>query len=288
MRTPRVRTLGEFAEQEIILPDGPFAGRPFRLDRSPVARLLFNELDSGRWRRASSRAPTRTARALLGFVIPVMYLLFERRETVILGVPTLDMVKDKWRVDIAPVIAASKYKDLCPQVRRREQAGREHVLFSSQRLAPAVHDRRRRRPEPRRLHSPRTSSSPRPTASTRSAANSREGDKFASSSGARWPSATPPGRGRVHRQHGAGPDVAGNPARHQQPDRMPCPHCRLGHPRARALRRLAGRETELDAAAKGTSSAPRAGRSGRTSSASRPTTRPCSPTRARRSTPTGR
>src|SRR4051812_24886925 len=112
MRTPRLRTLSEFAEREIVIPDGPFAGRRFRLDRHPVARLLFEELT--RWRRAFVTGPNQDGKSLLGFVIPAMYLLFERRETVILGVPTLEMAEDKWNVDILPVIKASRYAKYLP------------------------------------------------------------------------------------------------------------------------------------------------------------------------------
>lgn len=129
MRTPRLRTLGEFAEAEIILPDGPYQGQRFRLNRAPVARLLFNELGSDRWRRAFVTGPNQDGKTLLSWVIPAMYLLFERRETIIVGVPTLDMVKDKWRVDLLPTIQASRYKDQCPQKGSGSKQG-DSVLYS--------------------------------------------------------------------------------------------------------------------------------------------------------------
>lgn len=127
MRTPRLRTLAQFAEQEIVVPDGPFAGRRFRLDRHPVARLLFNELP--KWRRAFVTGPNQDGKSLLGFVIPTMYLLFERRETAILGVPSLEMVADKWTVDILPVINASRYRKLLPTSGKGSKQG-ESVLYS--------------------------------------------------------------------------------------------------------------------------------------------------------------
>lgn len=114
MRTPRLRTLSEFAEQEIILPSGPYAGRRLRLDRAPAARLWFQELDSGRWPRAFCTGPNQDGKSLNGFVIPTLYLLFERQETVILGVPSIDLVADKWRVDLLPTIKASRYAEQLP------------------------------------------------------------------------------------------------------------------------------------------------------------------------------
>jgi phage terminase large subunit GpA-like protein len=128
MRTPRLRTLSEFAEAEIVLPDGPFAGRRFRLNRHPIARLLFGELDSGRWQRAFITGPNQDGKSLLGFVIPTMYLLFERQETVILGVPSLDLVADKWTVDLLPVLRASRYAKLLPQTGKGSRDG-ESILF---------------------------------------------------------------------------------------------------------------------------------------------------------------
>lgn len=128
MRTPRLRTIGEFAEQEIIIPSGPYAGRRFKLNRHPVSRLWFGELDSGRWQRAFITGPNQDGKSLLGFVIPTCYLLFERKETVILGVPSLDLVADKWRIDILPVIQASRYKTLLPSTGRGSKDG-DSVLF---------------------------------------------------------------------------------------------------------------------------------------------------------------
>lgn len=114
MQTPRIRGMAEFAESEIIIPDGPREGRPFKLDAHPVSRLLFNELDSGRWRRAFITACNQDGKSLMGFVIPCMWLLFERRETVIMGVPSKTIVADKWRKDLLPTIRASRYVDLLP------------------------------------------------------------------------------------------------------------------------------------------------------------------------------
>jgi hypothetical protein len=113
LRSPRIRTLSEFAEQEIKAPDGPYAGRRIRLDRSPAMRLLFAELDRHWWRRTFITGPNQDGKTLALMVI-LMYLLFERQETVIWGVTDLDMAADKWKVDLLPVIKASRYAELLP------------------------------------------------------------------------------------------------------------------------------------------------------------------------------
>lgn len=104
----------EFAEQEIILPTGPHQGRRFKVERNPFAGLLLNAFDSGKWNRFFVTGPRQSGKTLTGSVIPLMYHLFEVRETVIFGLPIMDMAEDKWREDILPVIAASRYRDLLP------------------------------------------------------------------------------------------------------------------------------------------------------------------------------
>jgi phage terminase large subunit GpA-like protein len=114
VKTPRLRTMREFAEQEIILPSGPFEGRRFACERNPFARLWFDAVESGKWRRFVATGPSQTGKSFLCFVLPILYHLFEKRETVICGVPSLDMISDKWNGDLLPVINASRYKTMLP------------------------------------------------------------------------------------------------------------------------------------------------------------------------------
>lgn len=104
----------EFAEQEIILPTGPHQGRKFRCDRQPFTALFFDAVDSGKWRRFFTTGPQQSGKTLTASIIPLLYHLFEVRETVIFGLPTLDMVADKWAEDIRPAIEATKYRDFLP------------------------------------------------------------------------------------------------------------------------------------------------------------------------------
>ena len=114
-KSRRLRTMREFAEEEIIIPDGPFAGRRFRCTRQPYTRLWLDAIDSGRWSRCVATGPTQSGKTLSAFVIPTLYHLFEIGETVILGLPDMDMTSDKWNKDILPVIEQSRYRDLMPR-----------------------------------------------------------------------------------------------------------------------------------------------------------------------------
>ncbi len=113
-RVRRVRSMREFAESEIILPTGPYQGLRFNTKRQPWTRLWWDAIDSGQWRRFLLTGPSQAGKTLNGSAIPVMYHLFERRETVIYAAPTLDMAEDKWREDIRPLIMSSRYRDLMP------------------------------------------------------------------------------------------------------------------------------------------------------------------------------
>jgi len=110
-RAPKLRSMREFAEQEVIIPTGPYKGLRFRCDRQPFTRLWFDEIDSGRWSRFWATGPSQASKTLVGFNIPLLYHLFELRETVICGLPNFDMASDKWGDDILPAIEA------CPQFR---------------------------------------------------------------------------------------------------------------------------------------------------------------------------
>ena len=114
-RPRRIRTMRRFAEDEVVLPDGPFAGRRFRCARQPYTGLWFDQVDSGRWARCVATGPTQSGKSLACFVVPLLYHLFEVGETVICGLPDMDMAADKWRLDILPVIERSRFNPLLPR-----------------------------------------------------------------------------------------------------------------------------------------------------------------------------
>lgn len=114
-KAPRLRTMREFAEQEIVIPDGPFEGRRFSVHRQPYAGLWLDAVDSGRWRRVAATGPSQSGKSLLCSVLPVLYHLFEHKETVIFGLPDMEMAADKWREDLLPVIERSRYHNQLPR-----------------------------------------------------------------------------------------------------------------------------------------------------------------------------
>ena len=127
-RPRALRTMRAFAEGEIIIPDGPHAGRRFRCDRQPYTRLWFDAVDTGLWNRCVATGPTQSGKTLACFVIPLLYHLFEVAETVICGLPDMDMAADKWREDILPALERSRYRDLFPQRGGGSRGGRVESL----------------------------------------------------------------------------------------------------------------------------------------------------------------
>ncbi len=104
----------QFAEQEFVVPDGDYAGTKYRPEVQPAHALWLDEIDSGRWREHYLLASQQSGKSVAGFLIPLFYHLFELRQTVILGVPLLDLRKDKWDMEVMPALEASRYRDLIP------------------------------------------------------------------------------------------------------------------------------------------------------------------------------
>jgi phage terminase large subunit GpA-like protein len=123
-RVTPIRSLRQFAEAEIVLPTGPHEGRRFSVARQPVAGLLLDAIDSGDWRRIVVTGPAQSGKTLTGFVIPALYHLFEVQESIIIGLPSLDLAADKWRDDLLPAIECSRYRELMPTSGAGSQGGR--------------------------------------------------------------------------------------------------------------------------------------------------------------------
>jgi phage terminase large subunit GpA-like protein len=115
--------MGEWAEAVIKLPNGPMAGERYRHHRHPVSRPFFAELDSGRWSRVAATGPVQCGKTLMCYVIPVLYHVFEMKETVIVGLPSLDIANDKWTEDFLPVINSSGYGNLLPAAGEGSRGG---------------------------------------------------------------------------------------------------------------------------------------------------------------------
>lgn len=129
-RSAGLRTIRRFAEEEIVIPDGPFEGQRFRCARQPYTGLLFDAIDSGIWPRIVATGPTQSGKSLSAFVIPLLWHLFEIGETVICGLPDMDMAGDKWREDILPAIESSRYREMLPVRGGGSRGGRvESIQF---------------------------------------------------------------------------------------------------------------------------------------------------------------
>lgn len=100
-------TYREFLEQRIVLPDGPHAGKPFKLHRQPVVGLWADAIDSGKWTEFVFTAPSQFGKTLAAFVGPILWHTCELDDNTVMGVPHGDMANDKWRMDIEPAMRAS-------------------------------------------------------------------------------------------------------------------------------------------------------------------------------------
>jgi hypothetical protein len=102
----------EFAEQEIVIPTGPFAGRRFRCDRQPFAGCGSTRSTRG-LAAGGDRAPAGRQDALLRD--PPLYHLFEVGETVICGVPTWTWSRTSGRRTCSRRSRPRRYRDLLPR-----------------------------------------------------------------------------------------------------------------------------------------------------------------------------
>jgi phage terminase large subunit GpA-like protein len=122
------RTMRKFAESEIVIPDGQYEGRRFSCDRQPFSSLFLAAVEDPYWSRFVTTGPSQSGKTLLGSIIPVLYHLFEVQETVIFGLPTMDMASDKWNEDLLPAIERSRYRELLPRRGSASKGGKSNLL----------------------------------------------------------------------------------------------------------------------------------------------------------------
>lgn len=131
-QAPRLRTIREFAESEIVIPDGPYENMLFKCSRQPYTQLWFDAVQSGIWNRHFAAGPTQSGKTLACYVIVMLWHLFEFGETVICGIPSMEMAADKWREDIKPAIEKSRYRDLMPTSGQGSKGGSfESITFKN-------------------------------------------------------------------------------------------------------------------------------------------------------------
>lgn len=103
-RAPRMRTYREFAEQELIIPEGKYEDEKFRSTTQPYSGPLLDAYDSGKWNRFAVTGCVQSGKTLTALVIPVLYHLFETKEKVILAAPNMVTCQEKWSRELLPVI----------------------------------------------------------------------------------------------------------------------------------------------------------------------------------------
>lgn len=113
-RTPAIRSLRDFAEQELVVPKGKFRGTKLRADRQPFFGVLFDAVDSGQWRRFAILGCVQSGKTLGAFLAPILKTLFEDREPCGVLLPSQEISRDKWNNEIKPTIEASRYRALLP------------------------------------------------------------------------------------------------------------------------------------------------------------------------------
>lgn len=117
-RLQPVRPLRQFAEEELRIPDGPHAGKRFRVYRQPEVGIWFSLVDQGVqtrcWNRFAATGPQQSGKTYSKWLCPLLWALFEWQENAIVFGPTEDILADKWKLDIRPAIVASNFAHLMP------------------------------------------------------------------------------------------------------------------------------------------------------------------------------
>ncbi len=107
LRPGRVRPIRRFAEEEIILPEGPFKDLPYRASRVPATAVALDAMHSGPWRRFFGMGDVQDGKTLTFTVIPTLYHLFEIKEDIGFAAPTKEAACDIFQKKIKPVIERS-------------------------------------------------------------------------------------------------------------------------------------------------------------------------------------
>ncbi|HUX16024.1 MAG TPA: terminase gpA endonuclease subunit, partial [Phycisphaerae bacterium] len=131
LRTRRLRTLTQFAESEIIVPDGPFRDQFFRISTMPWVGLAYTEIESGRWTRIFARGAVQSGKTFVFLVIPVAYALCELEENVIIGAPKAQLAFDVWNERILPAVRRTRYSRLLPAKGAGSRGGKADSIHLS-------------------------------------------------------------------------------------------------------------------------------------------------------------
>lgn len=128
-RAQKIRPIRQFAEEEIIIPEGVHEGTRYRADTLPWQRLWLDEIDSGRWNRFILTACVQGGKTLVGWVVIILWHIFEWKENFGAGVPNMDQAGDKWRLELLPAIEKNpRLRELLPDHGAGSKGGKFEAL----------------------------------------------------------------------------------------------------------------------------------------------------------------
>lgn len=131
-RLPQLRSFREFLVADFVIPKGKHKNTKIQLDTQPYTNLLAAEIDNPRWTKYAITGCVQSGKSTIGFVAVIMYYLFEYKEPVIVGVPTMKLGERKWMKEILPAIKASRFKEYLPQAGRGSKSGfAEEIHFTN-------------------------------------------------------------------------------------------------------------------------------------------------------------
>lgn len=128
LEPPRLRTHREFAEQELVLADGPMKGLKFNAAFMPFMALVLTEFDLLNYHRFFGSGPTQGGKTLLFFIEPALYHLFEICENVILGAPVVELAQAIYSERLLPSIKASRYRAYLPSEGSGSRGGKADAI----------------------------------------------------------------------------------------------------------------------------------------------------------------
>lgn len=122
-RPIRKRTIAEFAEACLVIPEGRYEGMRFKYDRQPFTRLLLKQLAKREYPRNAITGCVQSGKSLMGYVLVILYYTCELAERVVVALPTMKTAEAKWRHEIRPAMCASGFAHLLPTVGQGSKHG---------------------------------------------------------------------------------------------------------------------------------------------------------------------
>ena len=125
----QTRSFLDFAEQEIVMPDGIRKGLKYTSKFMPWDVEFFKVLDGDHFNRFWSLGSVQSGKTFRVSVIPTLYHLFEIEEDVILGAPDERMANAFYDSKIKPIIKLSKYAKFLPKEGKGSRGGSVQSLI---------------------------------------------------------------------------------------------------------------------------------------------------------------